>query len=102
MYDWARALEGEGVIRLLAYRGSTGRRTLLPYLVNDEAGLITVWNDGGFWVSFWRSVFERRAPEWIPKVEALIAPAKLGQGNTVKVVDDALLQTLSDAYRSTI
>jgi hypothetical protein len=102
MYEWARRLEAEGVIRLLAFRGATGITTLLPYLINDEAGLITVWNNGSFSMSFWRSVFERRAPDWIPKVEALIAPAKLGQGNTVKAVDEALLQILADTYRSTV
>jgi hypothetical protein len=100
MYDWAAGLEAEAVIRLLAYRGYTGRTTLLPYVLNDDAGLITVWNDGGFYISFWRSVFERRAPQAIASIESIIAPVKIGQGNTIKAVSDDLLDALSAAYRS--
>jgi hypothetical protein len=99
MYDWATGLRDEGVIQLLAYRGTTGRSTLLPYVPGEDAGLITVWNDGGFYISLWRSVFERRAEQSIGRVEQLIAPAKLGRGNTVREVSDELLAALTDAYR---
>jgi hypothetical protein len=99
MYTWARNLEAEGLIRLLAYRGSTGRTTLLPYVPSDEAGLITVWNDGNFYISLWRSVLERHAPESIARIEQLIAPTPLGRGNTVKNVSDDLLTALTEAYR---
>jgi hypothetical protein len=101
LYQWARDLEAEGVIRLLAFRGTTQRTTLLPYLLNDDAGLITVWNEESFSsISFWRSVFERRAPQSISQIEAIIAPAKVGQGTTVKAVSEELLGALADAYRS--
>lgn len=98
MWSWARNLEQRGLVRLLAYRGTTGRTTLLPYVPGDEAGLITVWNDNNFYVSFWRSVFERHAPAAIERVEAVIAPTRVGQGNTVKEVSDELLAALTAAY----
>ena len=100
LYKWARDLEAEGVLRLLAYRGSTGRTNLLPYLLSDDAGLITVWNENTFSISLWRSVFERRAPQAISQIEAIIAPAKIGQGTTVKAASEDLLEALADAYRS--
>ena len=37
----------EGLARLFSFQGTTGRMTLLPYLWNEEAGLVTVWNDNG-------------------------------------------------------
>jgi hypothetical protein len=98
-FQWARALESEGHIHLLAYRGATGRTTLLPYVPGDEAGLITVWNDGNFSLSLWRSVFERHAPDSIGRIEKLIAPTPLGRGNAVKAISDELLAALTDAYR---
>jgi hypothetical protein len=100
LYEWARELEAEGVVRLLAFRGAAGRTTLLPYLLNDDAGLITVWNDGSGSISLWRSVFERRAPQAISRIEAIIAPAKMGQGTGVKGAPEDLLDALADAYRS--
>lgn len=98
LYDWARELEERGLVNLLAYRGSTGRTTLLPYVPGDEAGLVTIWNDGVCWISFWRGVFERRAPASIERIEELLAPAKLGRGNSTKAVSDELLAALTLAY----
>jgi hypothetical protein len=45
---------------------------------------VTIWNEGGAYLQFWRSVFERRAPKSLPLVERIIAPLKIGQGNTTK------------------
>ena len=91
MFEWATALEAEGVVRLLSYRGSTGRTTLLPYLTNDDAGFLTVWNDtNGASISLWRSVSERHTPELMPTIEELIAPVALGRGRTVRMSDELL------------
>jgi hypothetical protein len=59
-----------------------------------------VYNDRGIpSLQFWRSAFERRAPESLPRVEQA-APVQIGQGNTTYVVDDGLLEALTDdAYR---
>jgi len=67
--------------------------------LNDDAGLITIWNDSVFAISLWRSVFERRAPASIERVEMVIAPTLVGNGNTIGVITDELLDALSGAYR---
>jgi len=95
--EWATRLESEGLVRLKTYRGK-GRWTLLPRLVADNAGLVTIWNDNGAYLSVWRSVFERRAPSSIEHVESLIG-TQIGNGNTIRDFRDAVLDALTDAYR---
>jgi hypothetical protein len=95
--DWALELEHEGVARLSTYHGK-GRMTLLPYLIGDDAGLVTIWNDKGAVLSFWRSVFERRAPASIAGIEEMIG-TPLGTGNTAREFSDDLLSALASAYR---
>jgi hypothetical protein len=99
---WAESLEDEGLVGLESYRGTTGRYTLLPRLLDKHHGLVTIYNDGGPSLSVHRTVFEKRAPASIPRVEALIAPVRLGQGNTVRLVSDDLLSALTDAYREAV
>ncbi len=41
LYDWAILLEQEGLVRLSTYHGKN-RLTLLPYLIGDDAGLVTI------------------------------------------------------------
>ena len=97
LYDWAISLEQEGLVRLSTYHGKN-RMTLLPYLSGDDAGLVTIWNDNGAYLSVWRSVFKRRAPESIPEVEAAIG-AQIGNGNSVRLLSDEVLAALTRAYR---
>jgi hypothetical protein len=99
MLVWARDLEHEGRVRLFAFRGTTGRTTLLPYLINEDVGLITVWNDSYFYVTPWRSVFERRAPRTLEQLEHLEPPVRIGNGNTIREISDELLRELAAAYR---
>ena len=94
--DWAISLEQEGLVRLLSGHGK-GRMTLLPRLDGDDAGLVTIWNDGG--VSLWRTVFERRPPDEIPAVETDLG-TRIGTGNTVRDLSDDALRALSNAYRT--
>ena len=96
---WAVGLENEGLVRLQTYHGTSGRWTLLPRLQPDNAGLVTIWNADGAYISLWRSVFERRAPLSIPRIEALLSPANLGQGTYPKEITDELLAAIADAYR---
>jgi len=96
--DWAISLEEEGLVRLLTGHGK-GRMTLLPRLYGDDVGLITIWNDNGPYVSVWRTVFERRAAEEIPAVEAAIG-TRIGTGNTIRSISDEALQALHRAYRT--
>jgi len=87
-------------VRLGTYHAKGGAiTTLLPSLRADNAGLVTIYNDHGTArLQFWRSVFERRAPENLPRVEQ-VAPARVGQGNSTQELSDELLEALTDAYR---
>jgi hypothetical protein len=75
--------------------------SLLPYVKGDNAGLVTIYNyRGKASLQFWRSVFERRAPASITRVEELLAGIPLGQGNEIRQnFSNELLDALSDAYR---
>lgn len=98
LVSWARNLEAEGLARLYSFRGVSGRMTLLPRLPGEEVGLVTAWNDGGASLSFWRSVFERRAPQTLTRVEERTG-RQMGQGTGTSEIDDPLLAALDDAYR---
>lgn len=98
--EWAVSLDREGLVRLGTYHAKGGdMMSLLPRLRADNAGLVTVYNDRGIpSLQFWRSVFERRAPESLPRVEQA-APVQIGQGNTTYEANDGLLEALTEAYR---
>jgi hypothetical protein len=97
LFEWASALEREGLAVLSTYHGKS-QMTLLPRLPVANVGLVTVGLDrSGAYLQFWRSVFERRAPEALSQVDAL-APVKVGQGNMARVVSDQLLNSILDAY----
>lgn len=99
LVEWATELEAEGLAKLWTVKGKTNRFTLLPYIHNDEAGLVTIWNDNGPALSFWRSVFERRAPKSLARIEALPNAPKIGQGSYSREITEPLLAELTDAYR---
>ena len=97
--DWAVALEREGSVKLSTYHRKAGRLTLVPRLLADAAGLVTIYNERGLaYLQFWRSVFQRRAPQSLPRVEQLVL---VGQGNWISLreVSDELLDALTAAYR---
>jgi hypothetical protein len=96
--EWAVSLECEGLVHLSTYHGVAHRWTLLPRLRTENVGLVTIWNEGGPYIQFWRSVLKRRAPETLSRVER-IAPVQIGQGNSTREVSDELLEALTDAYR---
>lgn len=97
---WATEVEQMPNVRLASYVGiGADRITLLPRLIQENAGLITIWNDNGRpYISLWRSVFERRAPDAIGEVEDLIAPKTIGQGNTLAEFNSQVLAALKRAY----
>ena len=101
LIDWAERLQASlPNVRLFSYTGIGPRFPLLPRLMPDDAGLVTIWNDRhrpSF--SFWRSVFERRAPNSIEPVERIIAPIRIGQGNVVSDITPQLLEALTAAYQ---
>jgi len=98
MLQWARDLEKRGYVDLSTYEGIGAKRyTLLPRLVAVGAGLVTIWNDGGAYLQFWRSVFEKRAPSFVERIEDL-AGTRVGQGNTTRNISEELLEALTQAY----
>ena len=98
--DWAQTLERAGLVKLGTYHGKNGVLTLLPRIPSDDVGLVTIYNSAnGARIQFWRTVFDRRAPESIAAVEATIAPTQIGKGNWTANITPELLAALTAAYR---
>lgn len=100
LVKWAGKIAELPGVKLFTYAGvNRNRFTLLPRLVTENAGLVTIWNDNSRpYLSFWRGVFERRAPNSIAKVEKA-ANLTIGQGNVASEVSENLLDTLHQAYK---
>ena len=98
LLKWARDLEARGLVRLNSFAGTAHRWTLTLYLTSTRAGLVTLWNENGAAIQFWRSMFEKHAPTTLPKIEAHIAPKQVGQGTSIRDFDDELLRLLTEAY----
>ncbi len=94
---WAKGLETAGIARLVSYRGAGVFVTLLPYLLNEQAGLVSIDSYGNFMP--WRSVFQRRAPNALETVAQAMKPVELGAGRAVKKPSDELLEAVTAAYR---
>jgi hypothetical protein len=99
--DWAVALQREGLVQLQTYHmKGQNRLSLLPRLPDEGVGLVTIYNYNGTpSLQVFRRVFERRSPNGLARLEAIIAPDTLGQGTTVRNIRDDLLDALTDAYR---
>jgi len=97
---WAQRLADEGLAEVWTYFGKRGETVLRPWLLRERVGLVSLWRgtDDSASILVWRSVFERRAAKSIERVESLIAPASLGQGNSIYDVSDDLLAALYEAY----
>ena len=97
--DWAESLEAEGLARLATRKGNSGSTSLKPLLHSGGVALVTITCDvKSSYMQFFRSVFERRAPEAMPAVEAALG-AKITQGNSTRVFTEELLTALTNAYR---
>lgn len=95
---WAEDLDSLPNVRLSTY-GGIERTTLLPRIMPDNAGLVTIWNDKlQPSISVWRTVFERRAPNAIESVERAIG-TQIGQGSVLKGITPETLEVLTRAYR---
>lgn len=99
MADWGDALEREGLVKLASFRGRHGITTLLPRLAADNAGLVSIAIDNRTaYMQFWRSVFDRRAPQSIAAVQTALG-AELRQGNSTHNFPEPLLAAITLAYR---
>jgi hypothetical protein len=98
---WAADLETDGLVTLKTY-SSPFRQILLPRLRQDDAGLVSVASDGGGQLWLFRSVFERRAPQALARLESAIAPVPVKQRNTLKEVSDEVLGIITEGYREAV
>lgn len=97
LLGWARGLEAEGLATLRTVFGS-GREVLTVWVRGEKAGLVSIWHEGGSYLSLWRSVFVRLAWDWIAPLEkALGEPIR--QGSSVPDPAPELLDLLKGAYR---
>ena len=98
---WAEEISSLRNVRLFTFTGIEGKRlTLLPRIMPDNVGLVTIWNDEQRpSIVVWRSVFDRLAPDSVDTVERGIAPTKFGQGNSIKGITPEILKALKVAYK---
>jgi hypothetical protein len=97
LLGWARGLEAEGLATLRTVFGS-GREVLTVWVRGEKAGLVSIWHEGGGFLSLWRSVFVRLAWDWIAPLEkALGEPIR--QGSVLRDPSPELLDFLAAAYR---
>jgi len=96
--EWARSLVESGLAKCSTTIGKS-RWILNVRLLDEPVGLISIYNENGAYLCFYRSVFEKRAPNSILRVEAEIAPKTLGSGNTTRNFSDEMLSALTEAYR---
>jgi hypothetical protein len=102
---FANELEAQGLANLWTTVGTSGRWILNPRLPGDQVGLVSIYNEQGGYLVFYRSVFERRAPHAITRIESLIPSGSIGQGTSThmdEIPDNllaALLAALIEAYR---
>ena len=99
--DWADGLVEEGLCRVHTYRGTSGRFTLLMRLPDDDAGFSVLLNDSqspNQFMTLNRTVIERRAPKSLPRIEAVVAPVKVGRGTAARATPE-LIEALAEAYR---
>ena len=59
--------------------------------------LVSIWNEGGAYLSLWRSVFVRLAWDRIATVEKMTGEP-VGQGSSVRNPSQELLEVLTQAY----
>jgi hypothetical protein len=98
--DWAETLERDDLVRLFTARGNSDI-TLRPCLLAKDAGLVSiVCGPRSNFMQFWPTVFESRAPQSIPAVEAALG-AELKQGISTHEFPEPLLDALTLAYRET-
>src|ERR1035441_785406 len=93
LVDWADSLEREGLAELATFHGKEVT-SLRPRVAGDSAGLVSIACDvRSVYVQFWRSVFERCAPQSTALVEAELR-AELKQGNSTHEFPEPLLEAL--------
>jgi hypothetical protein len=96
-YEWALQLERDGLARLITTHDPRGWRALKPFLLDEDSGLVTIWNYlGSIGWALYPGVFERRAKQSRSRVEALLGEITL---EAPEQVGARALRELTAAYR---
>ncbi|GAA3966602.1 hypothetical protein GCM10023085_56340 [Actinomadura viridis] len=94
---WAQRLEAEGLATLFTTVGK-GRWVLNPRLPGQSRGLVTIWNDGGGYISPQRSVIAAEAPETLARLDERL-PGEIRNNNYItSEIDEDVLGLLAAAY----
>ena len=97
LLEWAEQLQRDHLAELYTSVGK-GRWVLKPQVPRQRVSMICVWNDGGAYLSPFRSVFERLAPNALAHLDAAW-PGAIGQGNYITHEhSEQLLDALRAAY----
>ncbi|MGI5205803.1 hypothetical protein ACQEU6_30040 [Spirillospora sp. CA-108201] len=97
LLDWAQHLQAEDLATLYTTVGK-GRWVLNPRLPGQNRGLVTIWNDGGAYLSPQRSVFQAEAPQTLARLDQRL-PGEIRQNNYLtSPLDQGVLALLTDAY----
>ena len=95
---WANSLIEEGMAKASTTTGK-GRWVLNMRLPDEAVGLISIYNEKGGYICFYRAAFERRAPNSIVRIEDVIKPVVIGKGTCTHAMTDELLTAIAEAYR---
>ena len=96
--DWAVTLKDKRLASIHTYQGKKNMTTLLIYIPGDSS-LVTIFRDARTsYLAMYRSVFERRAPNSLTRLEAVLGRDAVKQGSTLRDVPDEVLDILSAAY----
>jgi hypothetical protein len=100
LVGWAERICEAGLADVGTYFGKRGEVVLLPRLLPERSGLVSMycWPDGKPSVQLWRSVFDRRAPVSVSAVSNAADGTEIGQGTFVPTISDQLLDALFEAY----
>ncbi|MFF5258077.1 hypothetical protein ACFY4C_03960 [Actinomadura viridis] len=95
--EWAQRLESDGLATLFTTVGK-GRWVLNPRLPGQSRGLVTIWNDGGGYISPQRSVIAAEAPETLARLDEHM-PGEIRNNNYItSELDEEVLGLLAAAY----
>lgn len=97
LLGWARGLEVDGLATLRTVFGD-GREVLTVWVRGEKTGLVSIRNEGGAYLSLWRSVFVRLAWDRLAEAERMTGEP-IGQGSSIRRPPEELLRMLRDAYR---
>lgn len=104
LIEWAKKVAELPSVALISSISPAGNVfSLHPRLTADNAGLVSIANnDGRLYFRMERRRFESLAPASIERIERLIAPNEIGNGNVLTEITPEILAALTDAYEEAV